>query len=106
RQLFVYVAGPDLDDRVIWIVDALCEVFRAADLNAILKDFGSATGRKDPILHFYETFLAAYDPALRKSRGVWYTPEPVVNFIVRAIDDVLKDHFGLADGLADTSKTE
>lgn len=106
RQLFVYVAGPDLDDRVIWIVDALCEVFRAADLQAILKDFGTATGRHDPILHFYETFLAEYDPALRKSRGVWYTPEPVVNFIVRAIDDVLKDHFGLADGLADTSKTE
>jgi hypothetical protein len=106
RQLFVYVAGPDLDDRVVWIVDALCEVFRFADLTAILKGFGTATGRNDPMLHFYETFLAQYDPALRKSRGVWYTPEPVVNFIVRAIDDVLKKNFGLADGLADTSKTE
>ncbi|MBI4030359.1 MAG: N-6 DNA methylase, partial [Proteobacteria bacterium] len=103
RQLFQYVAGADLDDRVTWIVDALCEVFRATDLREILKDFGTATGRQDPILHFYETFLAAYDPSLRKSRGVWYTPEPVVNFIVRAIDDVLKDHFGLTDGLADTS---
>lgn len=103
RQLFVYVAGPDLDERVVWIVDALCEVYRAADLAAILKDFGTATGRADPMLHFYETFLAAYDPALRKSRGVWYTPEPVVNFIVRAIDDVLKYHFGLTGGIANTS---
>ncbi len=106
QQLFHYVAGPDLDNRVIWIVDALCEVYRATDLRAILKDFGTATGQNDPILHFYETFLAEYDPKLRKSRGVFYTPEPVVNFIVRAIDDVLKTHFGLSDGVANTSKVE
>jgi predicted helicase len=102
RQLFHYVAGADLDHRVAWIIDALCEVYRATDLRAILKDFGATTGQTDPILHFYETFLAAYDPALRKSRGVWYTPEPVVQFIVRAVDDVLKDHFGLPEGLAHT----
>ena len=104
RQLFHYVAGPDLDDRVVWIVDALCEVYRSTDLRAILQDFGTTTGKNDPILHFYETFLGAYDKKLKKARGVWFTPEPVVNFIVRAIDDVLKDHFGLPDGLADTSK--
>jgi type I restriction-modification system DNA methylase subunit len=104
RQLFQYVAGSDLDQRVVWIVDALCEVFRHADLNAVLKDFGTATGKADPILHFYETFLAEYDPKLRKARGVWYTPEPVVRFIVRAVDDVLKTHFGIKDGIADTSK--
>ena len=106
RQLFHYVAGPDLDDRVAWIVDALCEVYRATDLREILKDFGTATGQNDPILHFYETFLAEYDPKLRKSRGVFYTPEPVVNFIVRATDDVLKTHFGLSEGLANTSTVE
>ncbi|MEQ9617741.1 MAG: type ISP restriction/modification enzyme [Deltaproteobacteria bacterium] len=106
RQLFHYVAGPDLDDRVVWIVDALCEVYRSTDLRAIMHDFGMATGQNDPILHFYETFLAEYDPKLRKSRGIWYTPEPVVNFIVRAIDDVLKEHFGLRAGLADTSKVK
>lgn len=106
RQLFHYVAGPDLDDRVVWIVDALCEVYRATDLQKILKDFGSATGQNDPMLHFYETFLAEYDPKLRKARGVWYTPEPVVRFIVRAIDDVLKSHFGLKDGIAHTGMVE
>ena len=104
RQLFSYIAGPELDERVIWIVDALCEVFLYSDLDKILKDFGSATGQNDPMLHFYETFLAEYDKKLRKSRGVWYTPEPVVNFIVRAIDEVLKTHFGLKDGIADKSK--
>jgi predicted helicase len=104
RQLFDYVCGANLDDRVVWIVDALCEVYRAADIHSILHSFGKATGRNDPIVHFYEDFLGAYDSTLRKARGVWYTPEPVVNFIVRAVDEVLKTHFKLPDGLADTSK--
>ena len=55
---------------------------------------------------FTKRFLSEYDPKLRKSRGVWYTPEPVVNFIVRAVDDILKTEFGLKDGLADTSKVK
>jgi len=104
RQLFSYVAGSELDERVVWIVDALCEVFLFSDLDKILAEFGSATGQNDPMLHFYETFLAEYDKKLRKARGVWYTPEPVVNFIVRAIDEVLKTHFDLKDGIADKSK--
>ena len=69
-----------------------------------MEGFGKLTGQDDPFLHFYETFLAAYNPAKRKARGVWYTPEPVVNFIVRAVDEVLQAEFGLSDGLADTSK--
>ena len=105
RKLFQYIAGYDLDTRIVWIVDALADLFKATDVAALLKDFGKATQQNDPIIHFYETFLAEYDPALRKSRGVWYTPEPVVNFIVRAVDDILKSEFGLKDGLADTSKT-
>ncbi|NLW32960.1 MAG: N-6 DNA methylase [Fibrobacter sp.] len=106
RKLFQYIAGYDLDDRIKWIVDDLADVFRATNVSDLLKDFGKATKQSDPIIHFYETFLSEYDPALRKSRGVWYTPEPVVNFIVRAVDDILKQEFGLKDGLADTSKTE
>ena len=69
-----------------------------------MENFGKLTGQNDPFLHFYETFLAAYNPSKRKARGVWYTPEPVVNFIVRAVDEVLQTEFGLPDGLADTSK--
>lgn len=105
RKLFGYIAGPDIDDRIKWIVDSLADIFRATDVAALLKNFGKATQMHDPIIHFYETFLAEYDPKLRKVRGVWYTPEPVVNFIVRAVDDILKTEFNLPQGLADISKT-
>lgn len=104
RNLFSYIAGPALDDRIKWIVDDLAEVFVYADLHNILKNFGKATGTRDPVIHFYETFLSAYNPQQRKARGVWYTPQPVVNFIVRAVDDLLKSEFDLPEGLADTSK--
>ena len=104
RSLFGYVAGHDLDDRIAWIIDDLALVFQACDVAKIMEGFGKLTGQNDPFLHFYETFLAAYNPAKRKARGVWYTPEPVVNFIVRAVDDVLRTEFHLPQGLADTSK--
>ena len=106
RKLFQYIAAFDLDDRIVWIVDALADIFRATNVAELLQDFGKATQQNDPTIHFYETFLSEYDPALRKSRGVWYTPEPVVKFIVRAVDDILKTEFGLPQGIADTSKTK
>ncbi len=106
RKLFSYIAGPDLDDRIKWIVDSLVEVFLACNVEEILKNYGKSTKTEEPIIHFYETFLSEYDPNLRKSRGVWYTPAPVVDFIVRAVDDILKDEFDLSEGLADTSKTK
>ena len=106
RRLFQDIAGFDLDDRLVWIVDELVQIFLATDVAEIMQNFGTRTKQEDPVIHFYETFLAAYDPALRKARGVWYTPEPVVSFIVRAVDDILKTEFGLSQGLADTSKTK
>jgi hypothetical protein len=106
RKLFGYIAGPDIDDRIKWIVDNLAEIFLACNVEEILKNYGKTTKMEDPIIHFYETFLAEYDPKLRKARGVWYTPAPVVNFIVRAVDDILKTEFNLPQGLADTSKTK
>src|SRR5690554_5052467 len=105
RKLFGYIAGPDIDDRIKWIVENLTDIFLACNVEEILKNYGKATQTEDPIIHFYETFLSEYDPKLRKSRGVWYTPAPVVNFIVRAVDDILKTEFDLPQGLADTSKT-
>ncbi|HJS10925.1 MAG TPA: N-6 DNA methylase [Sphingopyxis sp.] len=104
KGLFEYIAGPQLPPRLKYIVDDLVHVMRASDPHSLFRDFGKFTARNDPFIHFYEDFLAAYNPKKRKSRGVWYTPEPVVDFIVRAVDDVLKTEFGLADGLADTSK--
>ncbi|MFM2279286.1 MAG: hypothetical protein RLZZ444_1517, partial [Pseudomonadota bacterium] len=104
RELFLYIAGPNLDERLRRVIDELCDVFCATNMEQVLRHFGKVTARQDPFLHFYEVFLAEYNPAKRKARGVWYTPEPVVNFIVRAVDEVLKTEFGLADGLADTSR--
>lgn len=106
RQIFQNIAGFDLDDRISWIVDDLAETFRATDMDSVMKNFGKRTRQNDPMIHFYEDFLKAYDPSLRKSRGVWYTPQPVVNFIVRAVDEILQTEFGLPMGLADTSKVK
>jgi len=106
RKLFGYIAGPDIDDRIKWVVDSLVEIFLACNVEEILRNYGKATKMEDPIIHFYETFLSEYDPKLRKARGVWYTPAPIVNFIVRAVDDILKTEFGMPMGLADTSKTQ
>ncbi|MFE3869877.1 type ISP restriction/modification enzyme [Flavobacterium sp. ZS1P70] len=104
RKLFQDIAGFDLDTRLTWIVDELVNIFLASDVALIMKNFGKSTKQEDPVVHFYETFLGEYNPALRKARGVWYTPQPVVNFIVRAVDDILKTEFDLPQGLADTSK--
>ncbi|MEM0543416.1 type ISP restriction/modification enzyme [Flavobacterium sp. j3] len=104
RKLFQDIAGYDLDNRLVWIVEELVSIFLASDVAMIMKNFGRSTKQEDPVVHFYETFLGEYNPALRKARGVWYTPQPVVNFIVRAVDDILKTEFNLKEGLADTSK--
>ncbi len=82
-----------------WIVDDIAEVLAVADVNTILRQ---RAGR-DPIVHFYEPFLAEYDPKERERRGVYYTPEPVVSYIVRSLHGILKDVFNRPDGFAATS---
>ena len=104
RTVFRQMVGPELESSVDWIVDDLVNLLAHADIGAILQDFGTRTRTEDPVVHFYETFLAAYDPKMREARGVYYTPEPVVSYIVRSVDHILKKDFGLRDGLADTSK--
>ena len=106
KGLFEYIAGPALPKRLEYIVDDLVHLMRASDPQDIFRDFGRFAAGNDPFIHFYEDFLAAYNPAKRKSRGVWYTPEPVVDFIVRAVDEVLRQEFRISDGLADTTKVE
>lgn len=106
RKIFQQIAGFDLDERIAWIVDDLVSAFAATDMEKIMQGFGKDTQQTDPILHFYEDFLFQYDPAAKKQCGVYYTPQPVVEFIVRAVDDILRTDFNLPMGLADTSKTE
>lgn len=101
RQLFDYISGANLDDSLVWIVDDLVEIFRAVDLNKLLRNYGRTTQMSDPFLHFYETFLESYDKVNKEKRGVYYTPQPVVRFIVSAVDRILKNEFNLSHGLAD-----
>lgn len=103
RKLFNHIAGPDLDDRIAWLVDDLAQVLAQADMASILQDFGKRTAKEDPVVHFYETFLTAYDPKVREMRGVYYTPEPVVSYIVRSIDHLLKTRFSRPQGLMDAN---
>jgi predicted helicase len=100
------LAEIELDDRLVWVIDKLVAVLNRADMSTILADFGKRTRQADPVVHFYEMFLAHYDANLREVRGVYYTPEPVVSYIVRSVDSILKDKFGLKQGLADPTQLE
>src|SRR6266566_2938396 len=101
RKLFSEIAGVDMPETIAWAVDDIVELLKHADMFYILQDFGKGMGKEDPVVHFYETFLAAYDPKMREVRGVFYTPEPVVSYLVRSIDHLLKTHFYRPKGLAD-----
>ena len=98
------VAGPRTQDRLVWIIDDLAKLLDRTDREAIMRGFGRGPGQDDPLIHFYEDFLAAYDSDMREKRGVYYTPLPVVSYIVRSIDHLLRDEFGITDGLADTQR--
>jgi len=84
-------------------VNEVVETLRAANMEAVLRDFGDKNPEEDPVIHFYELFLQQYDNQQRMKRGVFYTPRPVVSYIVRSVHELLKTEFGLADGLADTA---
>ena len=101
QHFFDHIAGPNFDRRLSYIVDELCEVFQHANTKKLVEEYMNDA---DPIIHFYEDFLKEYDPALRKRMGAYYTPLPVVNFIVRSVDVILRKNFALAQGLADTTK--
>lgn len=104
RSLFESITGANLDPAVEWIVEDLTNMFRHTDLKNILKTYGRTTAKNDPFIHFYETFLHEYDPEAKQELGVYYTPKPVVDFIVQSIDYVLKNELNVPDGLANTDK--
>lgn len=105
RDFFARITGIDMDDEPFApFFDDLVNLLAHTDMEAVLTDFGKRTRQEDPVVHFYETFLAAYDPRLREARGVYYTPEPVVSYIVRSVDYLLKTRFDCPQGLADSSQ--
>jgi hypothetical protein len=100
RDVFHFISLGEPPKSLQIIVDDIAEILNVADAYKILHEYQRTGKGRDPIIHFYETFLATYDPEIRERRGVYYTPEPVVGYIVRSIHSILKSHFNLADGLA------
>jgi len=105
RDLFRFISLGDLPEQLAWCVDDIAEVLAVADAHGILDRYYHEGKGSDPIVHFYETFLVQYDPAERERRGVYYTPEPVVGYIVRSLHGLLKTEFGKRDGLASDGVT-
>ena len=121
RELVEFLTELNKDDYrdVRWVVEEVLSIVNGLDLPAIREDLSfrrrKAISRKvraadeeehrlferDPFIYFYEDYLRAYDKETSKSRGVYYTPPPIVNFIVRAVDDILKASFSMPEGLAD-----
>jgi len=105
RDVFQFISLGSLSKQMEVIVDDITAVLNVAHINSILDQYYKEGKGEDPIIHFYETFLSEYDPETRERRGVYYTPEPVVKYIVHSVHKLLKDKFGLRDGLADPSVT-
>ncbi|HOV34187.1 MAG TPA: N-6 DNA methylase, partial [Candidatus Hydrogenedens sp.] len=100
RDVFRFISIGELPKQMEWIIDDISEVLAVTDVFKILDEYFHQHKGSDPIVHFYETFLTEYDPKTRERRGVYYTPEPVVLYIVQSIHEILKTHFGKRDGFA------
>ena len=105
KDVFKFISLGDLPPQMECIIDDISEVLAVTDVKKILRQYFHEAKGKDPIVHFYETFLAEYDPKTREKRGVYYTPEPVVSYIVRSLHQILKEHFNRPEGLASESVT-
>ncbi|MCK4271961.1 N-6 DNA methylase, partial [bacterium] len=105
RDLFKFISLGDLPTQLEWVVDDISEVLAVANVKDLLHRFYHEGKGRDPVVHFYETFLAEYDPKERERRGVYFTPEPVVSYIVHSIHKLLKEKFDKRDGLASDDVT-
>ena len=103
RQIFQSLASSYVDESFAWIIDDLVALFRVSDVKGLLESYYNNTRRNDPMIRFYEDFLKAYDPTKKDLCGVYYTPEQVVDFMVKSVDEILQSHFDLPLGLADSS---
>ena len=94
--------GPGIDFDELGVSEVV-ELLDQANMEAVVRDFGDRNPQEDPVIHFYEHFLASYNKKQKVSRGVFYTPRPVVSYIVRSVDELLRTEFGLEDGFADVT---
>ncbi|MDP2173526.1 MAG: type ISP restriction/modification enzyme [Candidatus Cloacimonadaceae bacterium] len=105
KSIFKFISYDEPPKALEVLIDDIAEILCVTDIKKILHAYYKEGKGSDPIIHFYETFLSEYDPTLREKRGVYYTPEPVVRYIVKSIHSILKSHFQLKDGLADSAVT-
>lgn len=105
KDVFQFISLGNLPQQMEVIVDDIAAVLNAADISNILQDYYKKGKGQDPIIHFYETFLNKYDKSTQEKRGVYYTPEPVVDYIVHSINEILKSDFDKEDGFANTDVT-
>lgn len=105
RRLFYIMQDPSLIDPLKWILDDIVTVLNNADVEAIKKNLHTKFWAEDPVIHFYETFLAVYNPKEREHRGVYYTPAPVVAYIMTSVQEFLVNTFNRPNGLADENLT-
>ena len=105
-ETFLHISGhrvgADIDFDELGVAEVV-ELLGRAKIEAVVRDFGDRNPREDPVIHFYESFLTEYDKEKKVERGVFYTPRPVVSYIVRSVHALLRSEFGLEDGLADTT---
>jgi predicted helicase len=104
RDTFDLISKDAIPESLESYIDDIATVLAHSNIEKIKEQLRSTTGDSDPLIHFYETFLGEYDPKKRKSLGVYYTPLPVVSYIVRSVNKILKSAFGLNEGLASTEK--
>ncbi len=105
RQVFRYVSLATTPKEIAWIVDDIVELLAPAPVGRIFERYFHRGRGRDPVLHFYETFLRHYDRQLRKRRGVYYTPPELVSYVVRSVHRLLQTRLGKRDGLADPTVT-
>lgn len=105
QRVFYLLTGPNLPESIEWIVDDIIKLLSSSDLNQIRQEFHTKKWVDDPVVYFYETFLAIYDPTEHKRRGVYFTPPPIVSYIISSVHLLLQDKFSKKSGFADPSVT-
>lgn len=106
RELFKFISiAEDLPKQMEWTIDDIASVLAVADVKSIFENYYHSGKGEDPVMYFYETFLSTYNPREREKRGVYYTPAPVVKYIVNSVNEILKAKLGIANGLADNRVT-
>ncbi len=105
RDIFKIISLEDISENMIWIIDDITNLLSKVDINQIFENYLKEKKGEDPVIYFYETFLSEYDPKEREKRGVYYTPDSVVSFIIKSINTILKEKFNLPDGLGNKRVT-